>query len=297
MKNTEKVNFFSLKVFFSFLSSMSSNKFNQFSNLGVGIGLRSKHVDHILAKKPVVDWFEIIAENYLVDGGRERERLEKILEQYQIIIHGVSLYFGSSEKLSREHLKRLKALVRLTKTPWLADHLCWGSIDGTYTHDLLPLPYTKASVKAAADKIRYIRDTLEIPIAVENLSSYTEFKASTMTEWEFINEVVDAADCGILFDVNNVYVSSRNHGFDPKTYINAIPSERIAQVHIAGHSEYENILIDTHDKAPPSPVWKLYEYTIKKIGKTPTLLEWDSKIPSFDEVYKEASKAKRYLPL
>lgn len=274
---------------------MSANKFNQFSNLGVGLGLRSKHIDHILGKKPTVDWFEIIAENYLVDGGKPRETLDKILEQYQVIIHGVSLYFGSPEKPSREHLKRLKNLVRLTKTPWLADHLCWGSVDGTYTHDLLPLPYTKATAKVAAEKIRYIRDFLEIPIAVENLSSYTEFKASTMTEWEFLNEVVDMADCGILLDVNNVYVSSQNHSFDPLTYLAAIPSERVAQIHIAGHSVYEDIIIDTHDKAPPPSVWNLYQSAIKKVGHTPTLLEWDSKIPSFDEVYNEASKAKKFL--
>lgn len=276
-------------------ASMSSNKFNQFSKLGVGIGLRVPHYNHILAQKPVVDWFEIISENYLVDGGRAMEVLDQILEQYQVVMHGVSLYFGSPEKPSRDHLKRLKSLVRRTNTPWMADHLCWGSVDGTYTHDLLPLPYTKATAKAAAEKIRYVQDTLEIPICVENLSSYAEFKASTMTEWEFLTEVVEAADCGILLDVNNVYVSSQNHGFDPQLYVNSIPHHRVAQIHIAGHSQYDKFIIDTHDRAPIPPVWKLYEHAINKVGKTPTLLEWDAKIPSFEEVHNEAKKAELRL--
>jgi len=274
---------------------MSANKFNQFSALGAGIGLRSKHIDQILANKPAVDWFEIIAENYLVDGGRARIVLDRIIEQYQVIIHAVSLYFGSAERPSRDRLKRLKNLVRLTKSPWLADHLCWGSVDGTYTHDLLPLPYTKAAVKMAVEKIKYVRDFLEVPIIVENHRSYAEFSASTMTEWEFLSEIVESADCGILLDVNNVYVSSRNHGFNHETYIDFIAPERIAQIHIAGHSVYERLIIDTHDNAPPPPVWKLYEKALRRAGATPTLLECDSRIPSFEEVHREANKAKRYL--
>ena len=263
---------------------MSSNKFNQFSKLKAGIGLRVPHYDHILKNKPIVSFFEIISENYLVDGGNPLKVLDQILEQYQVIMHGVSLYFGSPEKPDRTHLKKLKALVRKTNTPWLSDHLCWGSVDGTYSHDLLPLPYTIATARAAADKIKYIQDTLEIPIAVENLSSYAEFKASNMTEWEFLNEVVELADCGVLFDVNNVYVSSQNHSFDPYVYVDNIPKDRVAQIHIAGHSQQKNVIIDTHDRKPIEPVWELYKYTIDKLGATPTLLEWDAKIPSFDEV-------------
>ncbi len=267
---------------------MGSNKFNQFSDLGAGIGLRVPHYKHILSEKPLVGFFEIISENFLVDGGRPLEVLDQILEQYKVIQHGVSLYFGSPEKPSRDHLKRLKALVRRTGTPWMADHLCWGSVDGTYTHDLLPLPYTKVTAKLAAEKIRYVQDTLEIPIAVENLSSYAEFKSSTMNEWEFLTEVVEQADCGILLDVNNVYVSSQNHKFDPKHYVASIPHHRVAQIHIAGHSKFENVIIDTHDTAPIDPVWDLYDFALTKVGHTPTLLEWDAKIPSFDEV-KEVS--------
>ncbi|HZV35986.1 MAG TPA: DUF692 domain-containing protein, partial [Verrucomicrobiae bacterium] len=213
---------------------MPANRFNAFTDYGIGIGLRIPHYRHILKEKPVVDWFEIISENFMVEGGRPLEILDKILEQYRVVQHGVSMYFGSAEPLNREHLKKLKRLVRRTKTPWLSDHLCWGSVDGRYTHDLLPMPYTFAAVKVAAQKIREAQDFLELPIAVENVSSYAEFHVSEMTEWEFLAEVVERADCGILLDVNNIYVSSFNHGFDPFEYLDNIPIERVAQMHIAG---------------------------------------------------------------
>jgi len=263
--------------------------------MGVGVGLRLPHYTHILAEKPPVDWFEIISENFLVDGGRPREVLDLILDQYQVVMHGVSLYFGSPDRPDRGHLRRLKQLVRRTNTPWVSDHLCWGSIDGTYTHDLLPMPYTLPAAKATAKKIRMVRDILEVPIVVENLSSYVEFVSSTMTEWEFLCEVLDLADCYMLLDVNNVYVSSENHAFDPKVYIDYLPADRIAQLHIAGHSRYENYIIDTHDRAPCSEVWALFEHTIGRTGIIPTLLEWDAHIPSFEEVYNESQKAKRKL--
>ncbi len=201
---------------------MPANRFNGFTDYGVGIGLRVPHYDHIFSEKPVVDWFEIISENYMVDGGRPLKVLDQILEQYRVVQHGVSMYFGSAQPLDREHLKRLKELTKRTKTPWLSDHLCWGSVDGRYTHDLLPLPYTFEAVRTTAARIREVQDFLEIPIAVENVSSYAEFHESQMTEWEFLNEVVHAADCGILLDVNNIYVSSQNHGFDPMEYVNSV---------------------------------------------------------------------------
>jgi hypothetical protein len=205
------------------------------------------------------------------------------------------MYFGSAQPADREHLRRLKTLVKRTKTPWLTDHLCWGSVDGTYSHDLLPLPYTWEAIEKTAARIREVQEFLEIPVAVENVSSYAEFTDSEMTEWEFLNEVVERADCGILLDVNNIYVSSVNHEFDPLTYVNAIPSERVAQIHIAGHSRYEKYILDTHDHPVIDPVWKLYERTIERCGPTPTLLEWDDHIPSFDEVHNEALKAQLYL--
>src|SRR6266699_2844254 len=218
---------------------MSGNRFNAFSNHGIGIGLRIPHYNHIFARKPVVDWFEIISENFMIDGGRPLHLLDLILEQYRVVQHGVSMYFGSAEPLNREHLRRLKALVKRTKTPWLSDHLCWGSVDGTYSHDLLPMPYTFEAAEITARKVRAARDFLEVPIAVENVSSYAEFHMSEMTEWEFLNEVVERADCGILLDVNNIYVSSQNHCFNPLEYVEAVPADRVAQIHIAGHSKFE----------------------------------------------------------
>ena len=274
---------------------MTANPFNGFTEYGVGVGLRIPHYRHILERKPVVDWFEIISENFMVDGGRPLAILDQILEQYRVVQHGVSLYFGSAGPLDREHLARLKALARRTGTPWLSDHLCWGSVDGTYTHDLLPMPYTWEAVRVTADKIRQAREVLEVPVIVENVSSYAEFHASEMTEWEFLNEVVERADCGILLDVNNIYVSSRNHGFDPRTYLDAVPPGRVAQIHIAGHSRFEKYLLDTHDHPVLDPVWRLYARAIERCGPTATLLEWDDRIPSFDEVHGEALKANRYL--
>jgi len=275
---------------------MPANRFNGNTDYGVGIGLRVPHYQHIFNKKPVVNWFEIISENFMLGGGLPLANLDRIMERYRVVQHGVSMYFGSAEPLNRDHLTRLKSLVKRTKTPWLTDHLCWGSVDGRYTHDLMPMPYTFEAAKRAAQKIREARDFLEVPIAVENVSSYAEFHVSEMTEWEFLTEVVEDADCGILLDVNNIYVSSRNHNFDPFKYLHSVPAERVAQIHIAGHSKYQKYILDTHDHPVIDPVWALYARAIELAGPTATLLEWDDRIPSFDEVHREALKAKRYLP-
>jgi uncharacterized protein (UPF0276 family) len=275
---------------------MPANRFNGYKDYGIGVGLRVPHYNHILERKPVVDWFEIISENYMVDGGPPLATLDRILEQYNVVQHGVSMYFGSVDPPSREQLKRLKALVRRTKTPWFTDHLCWGSVDGRYTHDLLPMPYTTEAAKITARNIRQVEDFIEVPIAVENVSSYAEFHVSEMTEWEFLNEVVERADCGILLDVNNIYVSSRNHEFNPFDYLNAVDPARVAQIHIAGHSKFEKYILDTHDHPVIDPVWRLYAHAIERFGPTATLLEWDDRIPPFDEVHAEARKAARYMP-
>jgi uncharacterized protein (UPF0276 family) len=274
---------------------MPANRFNGFTQLGIGIGLRVPHYHHILTKKPVVDWFEIISENYMVDAGRPLEILDSILEQYQVVQHGVALYFGTADRLSRSHLRKLKTLVKRTNTPFLSDHLCWGSVDGRYTHDLLPMPYTFEAAKKTADNIRHAMDVIGVPICVENVSSYAEFHASEMTEWEFLSEVVERADCGILLDVNNIYVSSINHGFDPMDYLRNVPHHRVGQIHIAGHTKYEKYILDTHDHPVIDPVWKLYTEAIRRCGPTSTLLEWDAHIPSFDEVHREALKASRFM--
>jgi uncharacterized protein (UPF0276 family) len=275
---------------------MPANRFNAYKDYGIGVGLRVPHYNHILKRKPVVDWFEIISENYMVDGGPALATLDRILEQYKVVQHGVSMYFGSVDPPDREQLKRLKALVRRTRTPWFADHLCWGSVDGRYTHDLLPMPYTIEAARITARNIRQVEDFIEVPIAVENVSSYAEFHLSEMTEWEFLNEVVERADCGILLDVNNIYVSSRNHEFDPFDYLNAVDPARIAQIHIAGHSKFEKYILDTHDHPVIDPVWRLYAHAIERFGPTATLLEWDDRIPPFEEVHAEARKAARYMP-
>jgi uncharacterized protein len=275
---------------------MPANRFNGNTDYGIGIGLRVPHYQHIFEHKPVVDWFEIISENFMLDAGRPLAMLDQILERYKVVQHGVSIYFGSADPLNREHLKKLKTLVKRTKTPWITDHLCWGSVDGRYTHDLLPMPYTFEAAKITARKIREARDFLEVPVAVENVSSYAEFHVSEMTEWEFLNEVVERAGCGILLDVNNIYVSSQNHNFDPFEYVNSVPADRVAQIHIAGHSKFEKYILDTHDHAVIDPVWKLYERAIQRSGPTATLLEWDDRIPSFEEVHAEARKAERFIP-
>jgi uncharacterized protein (UPF0276 family) len=274
---------------------MPANRFNGFTNLGVGLGLRTTHYAHILEHKPKALWFEIISENFMIEGGRPLAILDEILESYRVVQHGVSMYLGSTEPLNRDYLRKLKHLVKRTKTPWVSDHLCWGSVDGTYSHDLLPLPYTKEAIQVTARKIREAQDFLEVPFVVENLSSYAEFSESEMTEWNFLSEVVEQADCGILLDVNNIYVSSKNHNFDPYEYLHGIPVGRVAQIHLAGHSTYDNYLLDTHDHKVAKPVWELYAAAIRLIGPTATLLEWDDNIPSFKETLKEAQKASQFL--
>lgn len=274
---------------------MPPNKFNGFTDLGIGIGLRVDHYEKLINEKPPVDWLEIISENYMVDGGRALSMLEQILERYKVVQHGVSLYVGSTDPLNRDYLQRLKKLANLTKTPFLSDHLCWGSTDGTYSHDLLPIPYTFEAVLHTAGRIRAVQDYLELPVCIENVSSYAEFHASEMTEWQFLTEVSERADCGILLDVNNIYVSARNHGFNPYDYLRNIPLHRVAQIHVAGHTEYEKYILDTHEGPVKDEVWELYGETIKLIGMTNTLLEWDSNIPAFEIVHAEALKASEFV--
>jgi uncharacterized protein len=274
---------------------MPGIKHNAFTDYGIGIGLRVNHYQHLLTEKPAVDWLEIISENYMVDGGRPLEILDEILETYRVIQHCVSLYFGSSDPYDRTHLDQLKKLVKKTRTPFISDHLCWGSFDGSYSHDLLPIPYTYQFAQNAAERIKFIRDYLEVPVCVENISSYAEFVDSEMSEQEFLSETCELADCGILLDVNNVYVSSQNHGFDPVEYISNIPLDRVGQIHVAGHSVCDGYLLDTHEGPVSDPVWALFDRVIDKVGPTNILLEWDSSIPAFEQVHSEALKAKRYM--
>jgi uncharacterized protein (UPF0276 family) len=273
---------------------MSGSRFTAGVELATGIGLRVPHYNHILSEKPAVGWFEIISENYMVEGGRALAVLDQILDQYRVVQHGVGMYPGDAGGVKFEHLRRLKRLVRRTKTPWLSDHLCWGSVDGSMSHDLLPIPFTFEAARKTAENLRIIQDFLEVPLAMENVSSYGEFNGNEMTEWEFLAEVTELADVGILLDVNNIYVSSVNNGFDPLEYVNFVPPERVAQIHIAGHSRYERFIVDTHDHPVIDPVWKLYERAIERCGPVATLLEWDGRIPSFDEVWTEAKKSEAW---
>jgi len=273
---------------------MSGSRFTAGVELATGIGLRVPHYNHILSEKPAVGWFEIISENYMVEGGRALAVLDQILDQYRVVQHGVGMYPGDAGGVKFEHLRRLKRLVRRTKTPWLSDHLCWGSVDGSMSHDLLPIPFTFEAARKTAENLRIIQDFLEVPLAMENVSSYGEFNGNEMTEWEFLAEVTELADVGILLDVNNIYVSSVNNGFDPLEYVNFVPPERVAQIHIAGHSRYERFVVDTHDHPVIDPVWKLYERAIERCGPVATLLEWDGRIPSFDEVWTEAKKSETW---
>lgn len=266
-------------------------------NLGIGIGLRVEHYEDIFRDQPDIDWFEIISENYMVPGGKPLYFLQKILERYPVVQHGVSLAIGSPDPLDFNYLKKLKELTRITKTPWLSDHLCWGQVEGSHFHDLLPLPYTKEVIDYVAERARIVQDYLEIPFALENLSSYAAFTLDQMPEWEFYSAVVEKADIYMMLDVNNIYVSSRNHHFDPKDYYENIPLDRVLQIHLAGHNDCGDYVLDTHDNYVRDEVWSLYSEIYPKTGGgqgVSTLLEWDDNIPSFQDTWNEALKAKEF---
>lgn len=263
-------------------------------NLGIGIGLRIPHYDDIFRDKPAIDWFEIISENFMVDGGKPLEHLHKILEHYPVVQHGVTLSIGGPDPLDFDYLKRLKALTKITKTPWVSDHLCWGRLDGAHYHDLLPLPYTKEVVKYVVERAKIVQDYLELPFALENLSSYVGFKQDEMTEWDFYGSIVEQADIFMMLDVNNIYVSSRNHGFAPEEYYNNIPIDRVIQIHLAGHSDFGTYVLDTHDNYVTDEVWKIYADVYPRTGGVSTLLEWDDNFISFQNTWEEALKAKQF---
>ncbi|MEI8365726.1 MAG: DUF692 domain-containing protein [Parachlamydiaceae bacterium] len=263
-------------------------------NLGIGIGLRIPHYEDIFKNKPEIDWFEIISENFMVDGGKPLDNLYRILERYPVVQHGVSLAIGSPDPLDFDYLKKLKALTKITKTPWVSDHLCWGKLPGANFHDLLPLPYTKEVINYVAERARIVQDYLELPFALENLSSYVAYCQDQMPEWEFYSEVVEKADIYMMLDVNNIYVSSRNHGFDPKLYYDNIPLERVLQIHLAGHSDYDAYVLDTHDNYVCDEVWKIYAEVYPRTKGVSTLLEWDDNFVSFQQTWDEALKAKQF---
>jgi len=253
------------------------------------------HAQHILENRPRVDWFEVISENFMDSKGRPRHVLDQIAEQYPIVMHGVSLSIGSTDPLDHEYLKKLKALAAEVNAVWVSDHLCWTGVAGRNSHDLLPIPLTEESLQHVVERIRVVQDVMERAFVFENPSSYVGFTGSTMSEWEFLSRMTEASGCGLLLDVNNVYVSARNHDFDPEEYIRSVPHDRVVQFHLAGHTDCTTHLIDTHDHPVIGAVWELYRLAHELTGGVSTLLEWDANIQPFEELHREVLKAKKYL--
>ena len=262
------------------------------ASLGFGLGLRVDHYEAILAERPPIDWFEALTENYLVPGGKPLHFLGRIREHYPVVMHGVSMSIGSTAPLDREYLAQVKQLARRIEPEWISDHLCWTGIAGKNMHDLLPLPYTEEALAHVAQRVRTVQDILERRILLENVSSYVTFRDSTLTEWEFLREVAERADCLILFDVNNIYVSAVNHELDPLEYLRAMPVERVQQIHLAGHENHGDYLIDTHDHPVPDPVWRLYEQAVRRFGNVATMIERDANIPPLEELCEELARAR-----
>jgi uncharacterized protein len=259
--------------------------------LGHGVGLRQKHFAQWLNEKPAVDWVEVISENFFARGGRPLAVLEKVRSDLPVVMHGVSLSIGSTDPLNAGYLADLKQLAARLQPAWISDHLCWGSHGGRYGHDLWPLPYTEEALSHVVDRVRAVQDILGRQILLENVSSYISFEESTMTEWEFLGEVAQRADCGILLDINNIFVNAYNHGFDPDAYLKAVPIDRIGQFHLAGHSDKGTYLLDTHDAPVPEGVWGLFRNAVRRFGRVSTLVEWDDRIPELDELLAESGKA------
>ncbi len=264
--------------------------------LGFGLGLRTEHYNDILESKPPenlkVDWFEALSENYMIPGGKPLDYLDKIRANYPVVMHGVSLSIGSTAVVDYNYLRDLKKLADRIQPAWISDHLCWTGVHGQNMHDLLPLPYTEETAKHVAERVKIVQDYLGRQILLENVSSYASYIDSSMTEWEFISQIAEAADCLLLLDVNNIYVSSYNHNFDAKAFIDGVPAKRIQQIHLAGHNNHGDYIIDTHDAPVIDPVWDLYAYAIARFGQVSTMIERDDKMPALDVLLKELQIAR-----
>ncbi len=260
--------------------------------LGFGLGLRPQHYPYILQHRPHVDWFEAITEDYLVAGGKPLYYLNQIRAHYQLVMHGVSLSIGSCDPLNKDYLKKVKALADKIQPAWISDHLCWTGVHGLNMHDLLPLPYTEEALKHVVERVKQVQDFLGRQILLENVSSYIEYRDSQVKEWEFLTAIAEQADCFILLDINNIYVSSVNHHFDPLDYLAAIPVHRVRQFHLAGHKNCGDYIIDTHDAAIIDAVWSLYGAAVRRFGKISTMIERDDNIPEFPVLFAELQVAK-----
>jgi uncharacterized protein (UPF0276 family) len=260
--------------------------------LGYGLGLRSTYYQQILEQSPDVEWFEVVSENFMVQGGKALYYLDAIAERYPLVMHGVSLSIGGPHALDPDYLNQLKQLAERVRPAWISDHLCWSRGNAHQLHDLLPLPYTEESLDYIAARVMQVQDILQRPLVLENVSSYVRVASDDFTEWEFLAALSRESGCELLLDVNNVYVSSRNHGFDPWAFIRSLPIDKVRQLHLAGHSDYGDYVIDTHDHPVSDPVWALYQRTLEHFGPVATLLERDDHFPPFDELLDELQKAR-----
>ncbi|MEJ0008523.1 MAG: DUF692 domain-containing protein [Steroidobacteraceae bacterium] len=259
---------------------------------GFGLGLRPQHYTELIEGRPPLEWLEIISENYLGVGGKPLYFLDQIRELYPLVMHGVSLSIGSTAPLDFDYLAQLKSLARCVRPGWISDHLCWTGVEGVNLHDLMPLPYTAEALRHLTARIRAVQDFLEQRLVIENVSSYLTYRSSEMTEWEFIAALAEEADCELLLDVNNVYVSSINHGFSSRDFLDAMPKARVRQIHLAGHSHQGDLLIDTHDMPVTAAVWDLYRYAVQRLGPVPTMIERDGNIPPLAELVSELQRAR-----
>ena len=264
---------------------------------GFGLGLRVEHYADFLdggasGSRPDVDWLEVITENYMVPGGKPLAHLDRIRADYPMVMHGVSLSIGGTDPLDRDYLRELKALTRRIEPAWVSDHLCWTGVDHHNLHDLLPLPCTEEALRHVSERVLHVQEVLGRRLLLENVSSYVSFEGDELHEWEFVAELARRADCELLLDVNNVYVSSRNHGFDARRYIDAMPRKRVRQIHLAGHEDHGDHLIDTHDHPVCDAVWDLYAYTVGRLGAIPTMIERDDHIPPLPELLAELDRAR-----
>jgi uncharacterized protein (UPF0276 family) len=259
--------------------------------LGFGLGLRPQHYAEILDGNPPVDWFEVISENYMVGGGQPLAILEQIRARYPIVMHGVSLSIASTAPLDPEYLQALKTTAARFEPRWVSDHLCWTGVHGVNLHDLLPIPYTNEALDHVVNRVHKVQEVLGRALTLENVSSYVEFAQSEMTEWEFLSELTRRTGCWLLFDVNNVFVSAFNHGYDPLTFINGIPADRVVQFHLAGHSDMGDYLVDTHDHPVRPEVWDLYKAALHRFGPVSTMIERDDHIPPLAELIEELEEA------
>lgn len=262
-------------------------------HLGFGLGLRPEHYQAILSDQPVVDWLEVLTENYLVPGGRPLHYLARFRERYPLAMHGVSLSIGSTAALDYDYLRQVRELARSIEPAWISDHLCWTGVDGRNLHDLMPLPYTPEALQHVVQRVRAVQDFLGRRLVLENVSSYVSYTSSTLTEWDFLRAVAEEADCLLLLDVNNVYVSSINHEFDPEAFLHGVPVQRVQQIHLAGHQNLGSHLIDTHDHPVADPVWKLYRQAVERFGACSTMIERDADIPPLQVLIDELDVARR----